>query len=198
VVAANEAASLDGSRWLAESNAGKLIITVFSILYFSDVLLRASSEDRNMKILQIAALMTGAAMLCKAQEVDFFTAKDIAKMASALNPKGPISATKDLTRYKGHYFLLAKRVETGSSELHEHEADIFVVESGDAAIVTGGKISGGHRTAAGEIRGTSIAGGTRHELHAGDVVHIPAGVAHQVLVSKGKPFVYFVVKVTGQ
>ena len=139
-----------------------------------------------------------AAALSNAQQVDFFTAKDLARMADALTPKGPISATKDLTRYKGHYFLLAKRVETGSSELHEHEADIFVVESGDAEIVTGGKITGGHQTAAGEIRGKSIEGGTRHELHAGDVVHIPAGVAHQVLVQKGKPFVYFVVKVTGQ
>ncbi|HEY7211305.1 MAG TPA: cupin domain-containing protein [Bryobacteraceae bacterium] len=142
----------------------------------------------------LAASLAGA----QAAQVDFFSAKDLQSTAAALTPKGAVAATKDLVKYDNHYFLLAKRVETGSSELHEHEADIFVVESGDGALLTGGKVVGGKTIKAGEIRGTSIEGGQRHPLHAGDVVHIPAGVPHQVLLTKGKPFVYFVVKVTGQ
>jgi quercetin dioxygenase-like cupin family protein len=35
-------------------------------------------------------------------------------------------------------------------------------------------------------------------LSTGDIVHIPAGTPHQLLLDKGKPFTYFVVKVTGQ
>ena len=146
-----------------------------------------------------SALLGGVFVsLCGAQKVDIYSAQDLQKMGDALQPKGPVSAAKDLPRYQGHYLLLAKRVETGSSELHEHDADIFVIESGDAQIVTGGKIVGGKTSGPGEIRGRSVEGGARHELHAGDVIHIPAGVAHQLILEKGKPFVYFVVKVSGQ
>ena len=152
----------------------------------------------NVKIVLASILFCALAAIGNAQQVDLFSAKKLQAEGDSLAPKGPVSASKDLARYKGHYFLLAKRVETGSSELHETEADIFVVESGDAAILTGGKIVGGHKTAAGEIRGKSIEGGTRHELHTGDVLHIPAGVAHQLVLNGGKPFVYFVVKVAGQ
>ncbi|HLH04689.1 MAG TPA: hypothetical protein VKX25_18120 [Bryobacteraceae bacterium] len=151
-----------------------------------------------MNWLRCALLSSVFVALGGAQKVDIYTADDLKSMGEALQPKGPVSAVKDLERYRGHYFLLAKRVETGSSELHEHDADVFVMESGDCQIVTGGKIIGGRSTGPGEIRGRSIEGGTKHELRAGDVIHIPAGVAHQMLVKKGTPIVYFVVKVSGQ
>ena len=94
--------------------------------------------------------------------------------------------------------MLAYREETGSSEVHEHEADIFVIEDGEATIVTGGKVVNPKTQKPGEIRGTSITGGERHMLATGDIVHIPAGTPHQLMIEKGKPFMYFVVKVTGQ
>jgi quercetin dioxygenase-like cupin family protein len=34
-----------------------------------------------------------------------------------------------------------------------------------------------------ETRGTSVEGGARQELRAGDVAHVPAGVPHQMLVA---------------
>jgi quercetin dioxygenase-like cupin family protein len=64
--------------------------------------------------------------------------------------------------------------------------------------LTGGKVVNPKTIKPGEIRGTSISGGERHTLSTGDIVHIPAGVPHQILLEKGKPFTYFVVKVTGQ
>ena len=45
------------------------------------------------------------------------------------------------------------------------------------------------------MRGASVKGGTRQELKAGDVVHIPAGTPHQMLVAAGNTVTYFVVKV---
>jgi len=130
--------------------------------------------------------------------VDIYSAKDVQDMGQQLLQKRTQFASKDLARYGNHYFLLASREATGSSELHEHEADVFVVESGEAVLVTGGKIVNPHTEKAGEIRGTSISGGEKHQLAKGDVIHIPAGTPHQLLVQEGQPFLYFVVKVTNQ
>ena len=129
--------------------------------------------------------------------VDIWTAHDLQSMGQTLAKEGKPFAARDLTRYGNHYTMLAMREATGSSELHEHEADIFVVESGQATIVTGGKLVNPHTQKSGELRGSSISGGERHTLAAGDIIHIPAGVPHQVLIEKA-PFDYFVVKVTGQ
>ena len=106
-------------------------------------------------------------------------------------------AAEDLARYGNHYTMLAVRDKTGLAEVHEHEADVFVVEGGAATLVTGGKIVNGHTQKAGEIRGSSIEGGERRKVGMGDIIHIPAGVPHQILVESG-PFTYFVIKVSGQ
>lgn len=107
-------------------------------------------------------------------------------------------AGRDLEKYPNHYTMVAFRTATGSSEIHEHEADLFIIEQGDAQIVLGGKIVGGHMEKPGETRGTSIEGGEKRPLKTGDIIHIPAGVPHQILVTPGKPITYFVVKVSGQ
>jgi mannose-6-phosphate isomerase-like protein (cupin superfamily) len=134
--------------------------------------------------------------------VDVYSAKDVQAMSDKLAQKRTPFASENLARYGNHYTMLAYREATGSSELHEHEADIFFVEGGEATILTGGKMVNPHTEKAGEIRGTSIQGGERRTLAAGDIIHIPAGTPHQLLIDngkpKGKPFTYFVVKVTGQ
>ncbi len=107
-------------------------------------------------------------------------------------------AGRDLEKYINHYTMLAYRDATGSSEIHEHEADIFFIQDGEAVIITGGKMTGGHTTKPGELRGTGVEGGEKHTLKAGDVIHIPAGVPHQMLISPGNSITYFVVKVQGQ
>lgn len=119
-------------------------------------------------------------------------------MGQTLAQKRTPFASQELVRYGNHYTMLALREATGSSELHEHEADIFVIQGGAATLVTGGKMVNPHTTTPGEIRGSSIEGGERHRIASGDIVHIPAGTPHQLLVEKGEPFTYFVVKVTGQ
>ncbi len=141
-------------------------------------------------------LMLAAVSL--SQAVDIYSTKDLKAVEQKLAQKGTPFASRDLARYGNHYTMLAHRESTGSSEVHEHEADIFIVESGEATIVTGGKMVNPQTQKPGEIRGSSLTGGERHALAAGDIIHIPAGTPHQLLVEKGKPFTYFVVKVTGQ
>ncbi len=151
-----------------------------------------------MRLLTLSIIASIAAIAAPGAQVDFFPAKDIRAMAQTLRPSGATSADKKLAQYDKHYLLLVKREETGSSEIHEHEADIFIVQSGEGAIVTGGKLENGHPTKPGEIRGSGITGGEHHALATGDIIHIAAGVPHQLQPTKGKPFTYFVVKVSGQ
>jgi mannose-6-phosphate isomerase-like protein (cupin superfamily) len=130
--------------------------------------------------------------------VDVYTAKDLKSITHGVPSKGGQFASKELAHYSGHYTMLAHREQTGSSEVHQHEADIFVVEEGQASLLTGGILVNSKMSKAGEWRGSSIQGGERHSLSTGDIVHIPAGVPHQLLIDKGKPFTYFVIKVAGQ
>ena len=146
--------------------------------------------------LSLASFLLASA--CLAADVDVYTTKQLQSLGEIKPAKGAAYADHNLARYGNHYLLFIRRDETGSSELHEHEADVFVVESGTAIMISGGKLVGGHPTKPGEIRGTSISGGKRQTLAAGDVVHISAGVAHQLLIDKAQPFTYFVVKVSGQ
>lgn len=142
-------------------------------------------------------LFFAAAAAAADAKVDIYTAKEIQAMGAALTKGGKAFASRDLVRYGNHYTMLAARESTGSAEVHEHEADVFVVENGTATLVTGGTVVNPQTQKAGEIRGTSISGGERHTLQTGDIIHIPAGVPHQLLIEKG-PFDYFVIKVTGQ
>lgn len=138
------------------------------------------------------------ATLAHSQVADLYTSNELFEMQKQLaNRPGRFSA-KDLKRYGNHYTMLAYRTETGSSEIHQHEADIFIVESGEATIILGGKMIGGHVQKPGELRGASIEGGERRPLKTGDIIHIPAGMPHQLLISRGKPLTYFVLKVSGQ
>jgi mannose-6-phosphate isomerase-like protein (cupin superfamily) len=132
------------------------------------------------------------------QAVDIYSVRDLKAAEGKLAQKKEPFASQELARYGNHYTMLAYREETGSSEVHEHEADFFVVQQGEATLVTGGKVVNPKTQKPGEIRGSSITGGERHALTTGDIVHIPAGTPHQLLLEKGKPFTYFVVKVTGQ
>ncbi len=84
------------------------------------------------------------------------------------------------------------------SEIHEKVADIIFVHEGEGAIVVGGKMIGGKQDRPDEIRGTSIEGGTRYSIAAGDSIYIPANMPHQFFVEKGKHFVIAIVKVPPQ
>jgi mannose-6-phosphate isomerase-like protein (cupin superfamily) len=160
---------------------------------------KSTSRPRMQFAGRIAMTLAFACVLRAAEaEVDIYSAKQLNQMAQTLVHQQGRFASHDLARYSNHYTMLAVRGSTGSAELHQHEADVFVVESGQATLVTGGKIVNPHTQKPGEIRGTAIDGGERHPLATGDIVHIPAGTPHQLLVDTAQPFVYFVVKVTGQ
>ena len=108
---------------------------------------------------------------------------------------GDGSASEMLKEYPQHFTMLSFRSRDGEAEVHDGHADLFYVLDGHATLVTGGTVTGTRAIGPGETRGDGIEGGTRQELRAGDVAHVPAGVPHQILVAGDKTFTSFVMKV---
>ena len=108
---------------------------------------------------------------------------------------GDGSASEMLKEYPQHFTMLSFRSRSGEVEVHERFADLFVVLAGAATLVTGGEVNGARIVAPGETRGESIAGGVQQNLRAGDVVHVPAGTPHQMLLKGDENITSLVMKV---
>jgi len=92
--------------------------------------------------------------------------------------------------------FVAYRNGNGEAEIHEKQADLLLIRSGEGTVLVGGKIVEGKPSAPDEVRGKSIEGGTRYPIAAGDVLYIPANTVHQFIVEQGKSFTAMVVKIT--
>ena len=150
------------------------------------------------KLLTVLLVAAVAALAADPPAVTFYSAAELRQMGEKLGTKlnGARFASENLEKYTNSYTMLAHREGTGSAEVHEHDADLFVVVQGDATLVTGGRVVKAHTEKPGEIRGESIEGGVHKKLSTGDVVHIAPNVPHQLLVETGKQFTYFVMKVS--
>ncbi len=87
-----------------------------------------------------------------------------------------------------------RRDRSGEVELHETQNDVFVAHAGRATVLVGGEVTGHRQTTPHEWRGGSISGATSYPMAAGDVLFIPAGLPHQVIVQKGGTFSYLAFK----
>ena len=105
------------------------------------------------------------------------------------------SSRETLADYGSHRFRMLYRDDDGNPEQHDAIIDIVYVQSGEGTLVLGGTMAGRRSTTAGEWVGTRLDGGDRHPLAAGDIVHIPAGIPHSFLVSKGSHFTYVLLKI---
>jgi mannose-6-phosphate isomerase-like protein (cupin superfamily) len=152
-----------------------------------------------MKPLALALLLAGFA-LPAGDPPGFYLWKsaELKGFAKTLAPKMSDKkvATETIASHGNYSFMVAHREGSGEAEYHATQADIFVVQNGEATLVVGGELVDGKTTAPNEMRAPSIKGGSEKKLAAGDVVTIPAKVAHQVKLDTGKQFTYFVVKVT--
>lgn len=126
---------------------------------------------------------------------NLWTSADLKGAAGRLSPKLSAQkvASETLAEWGNHRIMVAHREGNGEAEWHQKQADLFIAQSGEATLVYGGKVVNGKTTAPGEVRGPSIAGGLRKKLTSGDIVHIPAKTAHQLMVDK--TFTYATVKV---
>jgi mannose-6-phosphate isomerase-like protein (cupin superfamily) len=160
--------------------------------------MQLSNDVKNRAVRTFGVLVALAAGALGADEAGFvrWSGADLAsydkKLAAKINAQKV--ATENLSNFGNHLTMIAHREGDGEAELHEQMADLFVVQSGEATLVYGGEVANAKTTAPHELRGPSIKGGKPQQLTAGDVVHIPAGMPHQLLVPKR--FTYFVIKVS--
>ena len=145
----------------------------------------------------LVALAIAKGAFPQAMKSDHWSPADLLERAKHLQQlaaeKG--SASETLEKYPHHYTMLAFRNRSGNAEVHQNFADVFYILDGHASVITGGEVIEPRTTAPGETLGASVKGGTTQELKAGDVVHIPAGMPHQMIVPNGATVTYFVVKV---
>jgi mannose-6-phosphate isomerase-like protein (cupin superfamily) len=142
----------------------------------------------------MAALSAGAADAPAFSIWTLDNARQIGKdLAGKLNSQG--LATQKLADLGNYNFGLTLRRQSGGAEVHLKTADIFVIEGGEADLITGGAVVDAKNSSATEVRGSAIQGGTAHHVIAGDVMTIPAGMPHQMKLAPGKEVLYMAIKV---
>ena len=129
----------------------------------------------------------------RSNAVQIVTTKDLAALADSL-PAGA-STFRWLVQSDGLSSMISRRDTTGIHERHEQFTDIFVVQRGRARLRYGGTAEGERASGPGEWRGGTIRGGRESEINPGDIVVIPAGTPHQLLLPPGESCYYVVFKV---
>lgn len=127
----------------------------------------------------------------------YWSAEQLLNSEKALAPRmnGQKVASERVGSFGNHYALLLHREASGQAEVHEHQADVMLIQSGTATLVVGGRMPRSRITARGEIRAPSIEGGRRQKISAGDIIHIPSKTPHQILLDPGQQLNYFTLKV---
>jgi mannose-6-phosphate isomerase-like protein (cupin superfamily) len=80
----------------------------------------------------------------------------------------------------GKYSINIRSIrETDAPLIHPNSIDIWIMEEGSAVAITGGTlVNPVKKPKLDDIAGTAIEGGTEHPFLPGDILYVPAGVAH--------------------
>jgi mannose-6-phosphate isomerase-like protein (cupin superfamily) len=139
--------------------------------------------------LPAAALSGDKTMVFSAQDVQ----TELARLAPDAQTKGSSGSTLATT---GNLALKTSvRTTSGGAEIHAHYDDLMIVQQGSATLITGGTIVDAKTSADGETKGPSIQGGVSRTIHVGDVVIVPAGDPHQLLIAPGTLYSALVAKI---
>ena len=115
------------------------------------------------------------------------------KVAATMKKAAPLADGPNL-RVSGGFRPFASVDKSPVAEVHDNEADLFYVVDGRATQVLGGRVIDGKPTGPGQIRGPKTEGGQTYKLGKGDVMWVPAGMAHW-FPEIPEPLGYLLVKV---
>ena len=144
----------------------------------------------------VVSLMVGSAF-AQTKKAEVFSAEAIKGKLAVLEKAAAVSGSsgEKLGEYESHSIGLSVRSRSGGAEVHAHYDDIFFVTQGKATLITGGTVVNAKTDADGETRGDRLQDGQAQSISAGDVVHIPSGIPHQIIVPRGVVYNSVVVKV---
>lgn len=117
-----------------------------------------------------------------------YSSADLKARVDAAKPDDHKVRMNRVGNWGNHSMLAIRRDGDGEAEVHDTQVDVVFVRSGEGTLVLGGTVVEPRTTGPGEIRGKSITGGVSKKMVAGDVIHIPAKIPHQMLVPKTLTF----------
>lgn len=94
-----------------------------------------------------------------------------------------------------HVLSISHREKSGRAEVHLKKADVMIIQSGTATLISGGTVVDPVTTAPNELQGSSITGGVSRTVQPGDVIEVPMGLPHQFLLAPGTQITYLLVKI---
>ena len=149
-----------------------------------------------MAIAAVMALAVPAATL-SGDKAQFFSGHEVQAQLAQLAPQARAhgSSGSNLASYGNLSLKLSLRSASGGAEIHARYDDLMIVQQGSATLMTGGTVEDAQVSSDGETRGTSVKDGTARTITAGDVVVVPAGVPHQLLIPPGTLYSALVAKV---
>jgi len=150
--------------------------------------------------LVLTVVLAILAIPCAAQssgKAEIFSSAEIRGQLAQLAQQAKVSGSggSTLGDYGTHALKISERMASGGAEIHAHFDDVMLVMDGKAELITGGEIIGAHDGANGETTGSGIRNGTSQHIGPGDLIHIPAGVPHQLIIAPGTTYSALVVKV---
>jgi mannose-6-phosphate isomerase-like protein (cupin superfamily) len=147
-------------------------------------------------ILAIAVLTISTAVRAQSR-AEVFSGKDVASQLETLMQSAKTSGSGGTTLgdYNSHAIKLSVRTASGGAEVHAYQDDIFVVVQGKATLITGGNLVNAKSRNDGETTGDSIQDGMSQTIIKGDIVHVPAGMPHQLIVAPTDGYSAIVIKV---
>ena len=145
-----------------------------------------------MKLLSVlsAMILLGVIALVAADPEGYaqFSSADLKAKVDAAKPDDHKVRLDRVANWGNHSLLAIRRDGDGEAEVHDTQVDVIFVKSGEGTLVLGGTVVEPRTTGPGEIRGKSIKGGISKKMVAGDIIHVPAKLPHQMLVPKTLSF----------
>lgn len=150
-----------------------------------------------LRSISVAAVFLIPLYASAQDKTEVFSGKSVASQLQTLAQTAKASASSGATLgdYGSHAIKLSVRSASGGAEVHAHYDDVFVVTEGTATLITGGTILDAKTGEDGETKGSGIQNGTSHTVAKGDIVHVPAGTPHRLIIAPGVVLGAVVVKV---
>lgn len=101
----------------------------------------------------------------------------------------------EATDYRPHSISLVVRKGYTQPEIHELKWDVYVILEGSGTVLMGGERTNWVEGLPPEEQHPGLEGAEAFQVAAGDVLHVPARVWHQLLLDEGREMTYMLINI---